>query len=169
MTLCRELKYKRLILRNACGSKAVFTGNIFRLDLLSRQAHAPQSQVVHLRQYRGYKVKRRFCAHLYQDKRTPQTHDCYKSGSFAVVKHSIQKQHILMQRAKEKIGVSRKACARTPIFRCRSCFFDGFSVYLFHCVMSVCGGCLTRRVAARLLYIKHPPQCHKSIFTLSYS
>ena len=49
MTLCRELKYKRLILRNACGSKAVFMGNIFRLGLLSRQAHAPQSMVAHLR------------------------------------------------------------------------------------------------------------------------
>lgn len=49
MALCRELKYKRLILRNACRSKAVFMGNMFRLGLLSRQAHAPQSQVVHLR------------------------------------------------------------------------------------------------------------------------
>ncbi len=49
MTLCRELKYKRLILRNACGSKAVFMGNMFRLGLLSRQAHATQSRAVHLR------------------------------------------------------------------------------------------------------------------------
>ena len=34
MTLCRELKYKRLILRNARRSKAVFMGNIFSARLV---------------------------------------------------------------------------------------------------------------------------------------
>lgn len=34
MTLCRELKYKRLILRNVRRSKAVFMGNIFSARLV---------------------------------------------------------------------------------------------------------------------------------------
>ena len=41
---------------------------------------------------------------------------------------------------KKKIGVSRKACARTPIFRCRSCFFSrGIGLPLFGFVSSVAG------------------------------
>lgn len=71
MTLCRELKYKRLILRNACGSKAVFIGNIFSARLVIKTSTRATITGGTFAVVSGYKVKHRFCAHLYQDKRTP--------------------------------------------------------------------------------------------------
>lgn len=71
MTLCRELKYKRLILRNACGSKAVFTGNIFSARLVIKTSTRATINGGTFAVVTEYKAKRCFCVHLYQDKHTP--------------------------------------------------------------------------------------------------
>ena len=169
MTLCRELKYKRLILRNACGSTAVFMGNICRLDLLSRQAHAPQPQVAHLRQYRGIKQNGVFALIYIKTSARRKLTIVTKAVVLRQYRVRPKKSKDLRQRAKEKIGVSRKACARTPIFRCRSCFFGGCIGLPFYSVLFRWWRVLVRAAQRCACSDKHPPQCQNVFLPMVYA